>query len=217
MKDNAMSKAQTDVVAALRIELDATKAALAKADALDLSRAEEIQRLNTMLGDTAAQRDEARAERDALTKQVEAERHLHDALGSTLRIRSLESERDALTKQVEEAWKAAKATFMTIETERDSLREQVRIFTSSALCSWCGTPCRAPDEILEHIKTCAARKDATETENNSLRKQVSDLKARLKAAAGCIQRDELGSQVNWPDRLDAALNLKLKSWRKGGK
>ena len=145
MKDNAMSKAQTDVVAALRIELDATKAALARADALDLSRAEEIQRLNTMLGDTAAQRDEARAERDALTKQVEAERHLHDALGSTLRIRSLESERDALTKQ------------------------------------------------------------------------VADLKARLKAAAGCIQRDELGSQVNWPDRLDAALNLKLKSWRKGGK
>ena len=115
MKDNAMSKAQTDVVAALRIELDATKAALAKADALDLSRAEEIQRLNTRLGDTAAQRDEARAERDALTKQV------------------------------------------------------------------------------------------------------ADLKARLKAAAGCIQRDELGSQVNWPDRLDAALNLKLKSWRKGGK
>ena len=87
MKDNAMSKAQTDVVAALRIELDATKAALAKVV----------------------------AERDALTKQV------------------------------------------------------------------------------------------------------ADLKARLKAAAGCIQRDELGSQVNWPDRLDAALNLKLKSWRKGGK
>ena len=63
--------------------------------------------------------------------------------------------------------------------ELRTLRAEVEMRKTSALCSWCGTPCRAPDEILEHIKTCAARKDATETENNQLRARVAELEGAL--------------------------------------
>lgn len=79
-----MSKVQVEVIAALRIELDATKATLAKkrtevADLRDCGQdvvcrfAPGCQRhFLEHNGKLVAERDDARAERDALTKQVEA-------------------------------------------------------------------------------------------------------------------------------------------------
>ena len=89
MKDNAMSKAQTDVVAALRIELDATKAALAKVV----------------------------AERDALTKQVEALSKI---------TRSIDT--PALVDEMLKSEKFARLygdSIKELEAERDSLRERL--------------------------------------------------------------------------------------------
>lgn len=61
--------------------------------------------------------------------------------------------------------------------------------------------------------------DAAEAAEKRLRKQVADLKARLKAVAAAPFGQVIYTQEQsdaW-DLAERAIDLKLKSWRKGGK
>lgn len=142
-----MSKAQTDVVAALRIELDATKAALAKSEGARSALAAELERFIRAGRCRACRGDHPETECPVLLVQADLERELSEARAQILRDAQLgvinRRERDEARAdvaahsapcsecqcQMRVCMDCAEAALAALRVERDSLTKQVGALT----------------------------------------------------------------------------------------